>query len=333
MPFVISELVIEQLVRNGLEDLRNNVDIALEDIFHNLTSDLLNSKFAEDVEKIKVILLEGQVHILHAFPQADTQLPSFSIHLQSDSEETPLDVLGDFSDEAEVDIDPEVIIDPIAFTSFDEDEKIAYVDDSVNLSSVYYNRWLVFPDETEIRVLESNNTTGNKYIKLDTDLDVISMSGNKIVSAIDTRKFSEHEIPSRENIMIGVHTQNSLLTKYLYHILKYILYKNRENFWNKGIRLQVFRGSDFAMDTSFLPVQMFSRFLTMDFVAGNSWRHSELVPIDSLGYDTTINTGTIKFEAGPQPSDGQYKTRIEREEDYPREGEDDLTVGTQKKDD
>ena len=51
-----------------------------------------------------------------------------------------------------------------------------------------------------------NNKIGNKYIKWENDLKVVTMTGNKIVSAIDARVFRQHEIPSREIIMIGVHS-------------------------------------------------------------------------------------------------------------------------------
>ena len=333
MSFVLSELVVEQLIRNGLEEIKEEIDIALTDIFGNLSTDLLNSKYAEDYDKIKTILLHSQVHVLHAFPMGDTQLPSFSIHLQSDAEETPLDVLGDFAEEANVSIEPEVVLDNITFDSFDSDDQIAYLDDSYDLSDIYYNRWLVLADGTEIRVLEVNDTNGNKYIKLETDLSTINLSSNKIVSAVSNRTFRQHEIPSRENIMIGVHSVNSLLTKYLYHILKYILYKNRENFWNKGIQLQTFQGSDFTMNQGVLPEQVFSRFLTMNFIARNSWRHNELTVIDSMGDNPSNNDKEVIYTHGPQPDDGLYKPRVERDEgSSPREDEELLTLGSAEED-
>lgn len=330
MSFVLSELIIEQTIREGLTDLQNNIDIAMGDLFGNLNSDLLDNKYAEDYDKIKKILLYNQIHVLHAFPMADTELPSFSIHLQSDTEEIAQDVLGDFAEEENIAIEPELIVSSFNFDSYDADSAIAYVPDAVDLSNVYKNRWVVLPDNAEIQILEVSNEVGNKFLKLNTDSESIVLTGAKIVSAVNTRIFRQHEIPSREKIMVGVHSQNSLLTKYLYHILKYVLYKGWERFESKNIQLQTFEGSDFMMNQEMLPVQVFSRFLSMNFVARNSWRHKELVVLDSLGNDVSENSGEVKFTYGPQPADGKYKVRAEVG-DATNEAEDD-TLGLTEED-
>ena len=86
--------------------------------------------------------------------------------------------------------------------------------------------------------------------------------------------------------MFGIHTQNSLLTKFLYHIVKYVLYKSGNMFRQYNLELAKYRGSDFNQALSLLPNQVYSRFLTMGFLAYNSWRQREISVVDSV--DSTV---------------------------------------------
>ena len=313
MSFIITDIVIEKLIRQELKKIQTDTDtrtILIEDLFGTLDDTLLNSKYGEDIANMDKVL-KNDINVLHAFPDVDSKFPSFSIHLQSDNEDVGNDMLGNYIGEFNETITPATILSDLSFTSYNKLNKEARVADSVDLSTINRGDKLKSGSD-EITIDAVSNVQGDKYLILNTSQETISMTGNSVTSQITTRIHSEHEIITKESVMIGVHSRNSFLTRYLYNVLKVIMYKNMYELAKYCIQNPIYIGSDLHMDQVLLPERVFSRFLTVSCTVRNSWRQEVLKQnVSDLGAGLGVN----------------YETQYS-----PRPDEDQMTLGTVKGD-
>ena len=279
------EFVIEEVLRKGLKELQNseNIDILLENIYGKLLSDLLKVKYGQaEIDKLKTVILDSQFHIAHHLPESsDMQMPSISLHLQNDNDDTTKAAFSDWDgiEYVEIPIDPTIIVDTFNANSYVNGK--VYVPDVVDLSNVSVNNFLKVSGDQDYTIISPiSNEVGNKYFYIKDAPNIILLSNLKIISAIDVKKFKQKIIHTQGSIMIGIHSQNSLLTKLLYHLFKYIIYNNLDTLYALCYNEVILRGSDFNQALSILPEQIYSRFLIIEYKTEEKFINQEIGPID-----------------------------------------------------
>lgn len=287
MSFALSEFLVESILRYGLKDLRegNELEYALEDIYGTLLTPLLSTKYGQQqVDKLRTYIKNAQISIVHALPvHADTKLPQISIHIMSDIEDEGDAFLGDAVEEEEISLEPETIVGIFTADSYDKNTGLIFVNNSIDLTNVRWNRWYIDGDGTEHRIdTPVSNESGNKYFSIEKGLQSINLTDGKIVSAIDREVYISNTIPARETLMFGVHSENALLTKFLYHLTKYVFYKYKEKFQENSFKLMKLEGSDFTQAMQLLPDHVYSRFITMSFLVYNKFRQRKGFVLDSI---------------------------------------------------
>lgn len=291
MSFTLSEFVVEQALRDQLADLKSDVNIgdAIEDIYGRFLDTVLATKFGrQQIDNLVNYLKAAQISIVSAFPNSsDSVLPQISITMQADVEAEELAMFNDAPEGEEVQIEPAEIVSSFTAISYDPNSGFIYVSDLVDLSIVRYNNYYVDGDGTSHQILTPvSDDIGAKRFPIEKNVENLNLTGGKIVSAVNVRLFLVNTIPSREHLLIGVHTENSTLTKLIYHLVKWMLYKKKMFLEEKGITNLTLQGSDFNQAIQLLPDHIYSRFLTTTFVAYNSFRYEELNVIDSIKSST-----------------------------------------------
>lgn len=290
--FAITEFQVEAIIRERLEEIKSSsdIDLILEDIYGRLNTASLQAKYgAKEIQKVKDWLMRGDIHIHQALTTlaSDTKLPSFSIHLQSDNEKDDLAGFSDTDGKCIVPIGEQVVVPTFTADSYDTATKTLYVPDSVDLSNVYANRYYVDGDGITYQVVGNVNDDVNhndgKFFSIDAPEGyVVNFVGGRIISAVQERQFETKYIPSQETLMIGAHAQSALLTKYLYYLLRYILYTAKNKFHNRNLELSRHVGSDFNLNQQMLGDSVYSRFITLQVVHYDNWRGEELPVIDAI---------------------------------------------------
>jgi hypothetical protein len=283
--FVPSELIVEQIIRTELDLLRNNMEVGMVDIFGSVYNALLNDKYGTELfDNIKEVIINDKFAIAHAFPEiGELNLPSISIHLQQQSEDIPHTFMGDMSLREVTTIDHPVIIDTFNPLSYDPVLGYVHVADGINLSDVYQNRVFVDGDGAEHTIVwPVDNTTGSKKFGIEKGLTSINLTGCKIISVINSTIYQALEIPIAETLLIGIHSDNSLKTKLLYYVLRYLLYKGKKRLMQYGIDLPKVDATEFHQSSQLLPDGIFSRFAILSFITYNSWRDETVAQVDNL---------------------------------------------------
>ena len=89
MGIVLPDLIVQSIIRDGLEYIWDNLDV-LDEIFEPLTNSNnpdINKKYGEsEIEKIKNFLKKKKIHVNLSFAQKDVSLPAISIQLLNETE-------------------------------------------------------------------------------------------------------------------------------------------------------------------------------------------------------------------------------------------------------
>lgn len=302
--FTLAEFVVEQTLRDALEELRSDVQIgdAIEDVFGRLLDDNLKVKYGQkQLDDLILYLKNSQISVVSAFPGSGggaTQLPQISITMQENPEAEDMATIGDWPEGEEEQIEPAVILTSFTANSYEANTGFVRVPDGVNLASVRYNHYYVDGSGNEYQILfPVSDENGDKRFTIAKDQEDVNLTGGKIVSAINVRLFLTNTIPSRETILIGIHTENSTLTKLVYHLVKYLLYKKKTLLASKECQLTQFHGSDYNQLIQLLPDNVYSRFITMSFVSYNKYRISELPVFDSAS--SVVRVEKDEFDRDP----------------------------------
>lgn len=289
MSLQMPEIVIESVLREGLLYLQNNISL-IDNIFESLTFDYANTKYGqEELEKIKTMITEKQLAIVHSFHEASAKSPAISIQLGSDGEEARYSHLDDFEDDEIVALtDPEdlanlIRIASVVITSYDQTSGTVFVDDAVDLSDIYSN--LLFVDDSdEVHTIVGgiDNTTGQKQFMVAAESEVDISNPGVIKSSIDYQQFEVRGVISNVQILLGVHSKDALTTKYLYMLTKYFILSRKADLINRNFSLATYQGSDFTRNLEYLGDHVFTRFLTISGKVEDNWRSDEVIPIENI---------------------------------------------------
>lgn len=296
MSFQLPDIIIESVIRDGLEDLRRNPQ-HIDDIFGSLTRSYASKKYGiAELNKIKELIQKKDIAVVHSFHEVSARLPCFSIQLTSDVEDRATAHLDDFEGDELVDLaDPDelaalVKVSGITIDSYDPLSGEIKVPDAVDLSQTHVN--LLFVDSAGVEhtiVGGIDNTAGQKKFFVAEGSDVTTTGTGEIKSSIDYKQYEVRGVLSNANMLIGVHSQEALLTKYLYMLLKYFLLSRKADLEARCYIVSSYQGSDFTRNLDYQGDVVYDRFLTVTGKVEDSWRSDQVQLVDHVIVTTKVD--------------------------------------------
>jgi hypothetical protein len=219
----LPDLIVESIIRDGLQYLKDN-PTKVDEIFAPLLSTYASNKYgATEITKIKAMLDQKNIAVVHSFHLAAAKSPCYSIQLGAEAEAKERAHLGDFEAQVEVPLDPSTIIRVPNFvpTSYDPVTGKIAVADGVDLTLAHAGFKFVDTDGLKFEIKRGmSNITGSKYFFI-AKYQTPNITGNcRIDSFLSYNTHEERGDTSGVSLLIGVHAKDALLTKYLYVILK-----------------------------------------------------------------------------------------------------------------
>lgn len=287
----LTDLIIEATIRDGIEFLRQNPD-RLDDVFAPLLRTYASKKYGQnEINKIKALIQAKNVAVVHSFHEAASKSPCYSIQLGAEGEAKDRAHLSDHEADVQTFItDESSLIRVPAFTPTASDPtsgKIS-VADGVDLSTAYPGYIFKDADGAEYQILRGiSNVTGDKYFFVAKG-ETPDISGPCIIKTfLDYTQHEEKGDTSQVNILIGCHSKDALLTKYLYIILKFIMKSRKRDLIKRGLVNSSFQGSDFTRDLKYEGDMVFTRFFTISGQVDDTWHSDDVELIDNVEIDAT----------------------------------------------
>lgn len=297
MAFALPDLILEQTIREGFKALKNDPTM-IDRIFANMAESYASKKYGyPELERIKAEIAKKDWSFVHTFHQVTANVPAVSIQLIEDSEPQDLRALDDYEAYAQEEIEDEsrlVVVSAVNATAYNAITSFVSIDDSVDLSNIYIG--LLFTDSannTFTIVGGIDNTTGSKgFIIADSDNTPATGSG-VIKTSITTDNFEQRTVFNNVQILLGVHSVEPLLTKYMYILVKFFILSRKADLTNRGLYRITFSGSDFTRNMEYEGDHVYTRFLTIRGLTNDSWRSDQIPMIDSV--DVTVKVPKKDF--------------------------------------
>lgn len=289
MAFILPDLILESIIRDGMEVARRDLTV-IDDVFGQLTRSFASEKYGNsEVDKIKTWITKKQISVVHSFNLVPTNLPCVSIQLSDDRELENQAHMGDFAYLSQVPMtDPDELADLVfinAFTpsSYNPITGIVKVADSVDLSQIYAN--LLFVDSTgkEFPITGGiNNQLGSRQFQVAAQSSVTIGAGCEIKSSLNYRQYQTKANIEQVQLIVGIHTQDALLTKYLYILVKYFILSRKRDLINRDFQLSTYTGSDFSRNMEYQADVVYTRFLHVLGKVEHSWRSDKVALVDNV---------------------------------------------------
>lgn len=297
MSFIISDLIVESIIRDGMESVRRDPTI-IDDIFQDISRNLgplMDAKYGDrEINKIKEYFTEREVHVVQAFSQVESNLPAVSIQLIDNTESIPRAHLDDWEDDVQTPItDPKdladlIVVSGIIITAYSPSSGTIHIDNSINLADVHVNHLIVDVDGTEFPITGGiDNTLGQKQVMIGADSAFNDAGPALIKSALNFTQHEQRGVIEDERLLLGIHTEERLLTIYLYTLIKYFLLARKKDLIERGFQLSTFSGSDFTRNLEYVE-PVFSRYLTVSGIIQNSWTSDKVIPIDLVDVEVLV---------------------------------------------
>lgn len=314
--FVMSELTVESVLREGLTALRRNPKI-LEDVFAQLLTPYLQKKYGDkELNKIKKFFCGKEISVVHAFSQVPSNVPCISIQLLDNPEDESKAHVEDYEDTIETpitdlqELQKLILVSDCAIISYDANSGILRVPDGVDLSQVRARNIYEDASGEEYPILGGVlNIPGTKQIILEKRLNLDVSAPGIIKNEINFTLNESRGVIETERIMMGIHTKEPLLTKYLYIVVKYIIESRKVDLITRGFQLPTYSGSDFTRALEYPGDQVYNRFLTLTGKTQNNWVAEIVVPIDEVDLavlvdrDVATNEQVGRIDATVQVND------------------------------
>jgi hypothetical protein len=289
---IIPDLIVESIIRDGLENIKNDLTI-IDDIFSELNENYTLRKYgAAEIAKIKTFFTQKgkSIAVVHSFHEAAAKNPAYSIQMGMDNEKVDESLLQDFVADTQEDLNATelqdlVKADNIVPDSYDEISGILRLPDSVDLSTAYPNHIYVDGVGTEHTIKGISEATGDKFLSFEPGSEVDISDFGQIKSFITVKQYEDAQVTDMVKILIGVHSKEALLTKYLYAILKYILLSRKQDMIKRCFDKTTLSGSDFTRDMKYQGDMVYTRFLTITGTVEDSWKSDKVDLIDAIEID------------------------------------------------
>ena len=296
MAFPLPDLIVENVIRNGILDIQNNPDV-IDRVFAHMTDGYANRKYGvNEIQKIKDILSGAdptEIAVVHSFHLAVAKTPSFSIQLGSQSEDESLARLEDFEENFCQPLSPSELASLVRATnviptSYNPLTGMVRVPDTVDLSDVH--RQFIYEDGSNLEhiILSGiSNTVGDKYFFIAKQSTPDIVNPGIIKSFLTEKSLTRRGVTDNISLLIGVHTTEPLLTKYLFILLQFFLLSRKEELIQNCLIVSSLSGSDFNPDLAYQGDKVFTRFLTLKGKIENSWDSDMYNLVDNINITTS----------------------------------------------
>jgi hypothetical protein len=289
MSFVFPELIIESIIKDGLENARS-LPSAIDDVFGNLTRSFSSAKYGQtEIDKIHKVIQEKEVSVVHSFNLVHSKMPCISIQLISDTEDERQAHLGDYVSTVDEpytdpqDIASTVIVESFQPSSYNPKTGVVTVPDSVNLADVYANLLFIDSAGVEHTILGGIvNDLGKKQFIIGKNSDVALTTGAEIRTSINFRRYQKKGNIEQVSLLIGVHTKDALLTKYLYTLVKYFILSRKADLISRDFLLSTYQGTDFNRNMEYKADVIYTRSLTISGTIQPDWRSDLVQLVDNV---------------------------------------------------
>lgn len=168
MGFIFGDLVLQTIIEEGLEDLRANLDLRLNDFYDQLKSSFLNDRYGQaELDRMKIWFVNNKIDITQSWRMISERVPCINIQIVSSIEDEGKSTLRDFAG------DIDVISDGIV-TSRSEKKEIA------NKESI----------QISVHVNDPGGTTALRWLYAATLFFLISRKEDLLDRGIDISTFS-----------------------------------------------------------------------------------------------------------------------------------------------
>jgi hypothetical protein len=287
----LPDLIIESVIKDGIQYLKDNPE-KLDRIFAPLLNMYASRKYGQaEIDKIKAMINTKNIAIAHSFHEAAAKSPCYSIQLGAESEAKDRAHIGDFEMQREIPITDQsfiIKVDNLIPTSYDPTSGKVVVSDSYDLTPVHAGYKYVDGDANTFEVQRGiSNVPGSKYFFIK-KFETPNIVGAGLIKTFLSYTIQEERgDTSAINMLIGVHSKDALLTKYLYVILKHIFKARKNSLVRRGIVNSTFQGSDFTRDLKYEGDMVFTRFFTLSGQVDDTWDSIEGELIDNVIIDAT----------------------------------------------
>lgn len=300
MSFRMPDLIIESILRDGFENARRDPSV-IDDVFCDLTRSYASKKYGnKEIEKIKKIIEEDEVSIIHSFNLSQVTMPCISIQLADDRESQERAHMGNLRGMTMASLDEDETADLVkveAFTptSYDPITGIVKVDDSVNLAPAYANLLFVDVEGTEHLIIGGIvNDTGLKQFIVEPNSEVAITGPGEIKSSLNYKLYQKRGNIEQTQIILGISSRDALMTKYFYILVKYFMLSRRDDLIARGIDISTYTGSDFTRNMEYGADVVYTRFFNIAGTVEHEWRSDKVQLIDSVDVQVLVP----KDEAG-----------------------------------
>lgn len=292
MPMIIPDLIIESVIRDGFQNARRNEEV-IDDVFGNLSRAFAEKKYGDkEINKIKSLVQNNEVSIVHSFNLVDANMPCVSIQLLNDLEDERRAHLGDqigFNDIPFADQTVTVIVSSFTPTAYDLVTGLVTVPDGVNLSQVYANLLFVDNAGVEHQIIGGiDNTVGQKKFAVAKQSEVTIGIGCEIKTSINFSRYKQKGNVEKAQILMGVHSKDPLITRYIYTLVKYFLLSRKKDLISRDFQLSTYNGSDFSRNMEYKGDAVFSRYLTVSGMLQHDWRSDLVELVDSIEIEVKV---------------------------------------------
>jgi hypothetical protein len=297
--FILPELVIESIIRDGIANLVNNPSI-IDNVFSQLTQPYLGSKYGSaEIQRIKDLINKKQIKVVHNLSDIATSIPCYSIQLGQDVERKPEAVLEDYIGTEEDQKTGQDLLDTIKASGlvpldYNSKSGILTLAPGADLSQVQKNH--VYIDASGVNHSIELVDRNNDQLILNKGLDVDISDFGEVRSTVDFIKREVKNVASDEQIIVGVHGKDALTTKYLYILLKYFVVSRKKSMINRCFIVSSFNGSDFSRNLQIMGDHVYNRFLTITGRIDDSWKADEVEIIENVEVQTLVPKAKAKAE-------------------------------------
>lgn len=292
--FIIPELIVEAIIRDGIANVKANPAI-IDNVFGQLLRGYAATKYgASEIARIKAVLATKELAVVYAYSDVEAKSPCFSIMIGADTEAQKRAHLGDaYGDTGEQPLsedeeDARLRVGELVVTDYDALSGKVTCHAATDLSDVYPGMLYVDADDTEHTILPGiSDVSGDKFFFIGKNEDVDFSDFGTIISSINFKSSELKGVTDDINLVIGVHSKDVLLTKYLYILVKYWLVSRKHDGIMRGIYTSSYSGSDFHRDLQYSADHVFVRFLTLTAKVDNTWAAEDVTIIDNIEIDPT----------------------------------------------
>jgi hypothetical protein len=304
MSFKLPDLIVESLIRDGFDNARRDLSV-IDDVFCDLSMKYNRKKYgSKEINKIKEIIEKEEVSIVHSFNLVNANIPCISIQLADDREDEGKASMGNFVQVMNTPITDTdalaalVIVESFQPNVYSPNSGIVKVPDTVDLSAVHANLLFVDAAGVEHSILGGIvNTPGKKQFIIDKQHTVDLGPGAEIKSSINYNQYERKGNTEQTHLILGIHTRDALLTKYLYVLVKYFMLSRQNDAIARGLQISSYTGSDFTRNIAYEADVVYTRFFNVSGMVQHQWRADKVKLIDHVTVQVLVPKDRLGNEA------------------------------------